>query len=162
MRTLTQFLITALKQKISLYFRNQQSSTGFANYYFNEYYTIIWKLYLQCQKRRCHVRAAWPADSGRDGTQYQAAPGEKIQAYNNEVGHRGSVWINTVSSKNQPHENSTAGSQGRAYGRNKCPGIILDFSHGICYNSIKERWFLWATITITQPLLLNAGRSFSR
>ena len=57
MRNLTQFLITALKQKISLYFRNQQSSTGFANYYFNEYYTIIWKLYLQCQKRRCHVRA---------------------------------------------------------------------------------------------------------
>ena len=57
MRNLTQFLITALKQKISLYFRNQQSSTGFANYYFNEYYTIIWKLCLQCQKRRCHVRA---------------------------------------------------------------------------------------------------------
>lgn len=57
MRNLTQFLITALKQKISLYFRNQQSSTGFANHYFNEYYAKIRKLYLQCQERRCHVRA---------------------------------------------------------------------------------------------------------
>ena len=56
-RNLPQFLITALKQRISLYFRNQQSSTGFANHYFNEYYAKIRKLYLQCQERRCHVRA---------------------------------------------------------------------------------------------------------
>ena len=56
-RNSPQFLITALKQIISLYFRNQQSSTGFANHYFNEYYAKIRKLYLQCQERRCHVRA---------------------------------------------------------------------------------------------------------
>ena len=108
MRNLTQFLITALKQIISLYFRNQQSSTGFANHYFNEYYAKIRKLYLQCQERRCHVRAdinhdkkiilVWKSTQELDlpvpdelECDIRPLREKKIQAYNNEVGRRGSV-----------------------------------------------------------------------